>query len=288
VGKLVNVYADLPAQHLASSAIFKTITGGDPLLAERKFKESFEFRPFCRLIFSANHYPTSQDTSLAFFRRWIVLPFERSFSDHDPKRVDPTVMEARLRTPAELSGLLNLAVGVLPAFQARGRFVEGETTQGAWVEFRDQTDPLANWLDHQTVPTPTAFISRKDLRIKYANYLKVEGRPPMGEKTLYAGVRRLRPMVKEGQKMVGGTSERGFYGLGLKTDMPVQHQKQQKQEIPTCINHAQDGKGGIKEEGENKQVKLGPAAFAALPASQPEGDCTQALLPDPDEVNPWK
>ena len=288
IGKLVNVYADLPAQHLASSAIFKSLTGGDPLLAERKFHESFEFRPFCRLLFSANHYPTCQDASPAFFRRWVVLPFERSFSDHDPTRVDPKVLEARLCTPAELSGLLNEALRALSAFQKRGRFVECEATQGAWAEFRDQTDPLANWLDQQTVTTPTAFISRKDLRIKYANYLKGEGRPPIGEKALYAGVRRLRPMVEEGQKMVGRTSERGFHGLGLKANNFPQHQKQQKQETPTSINGGQDEGGKIKEEGEDKQIKLGPAAFAALPASQPGGDCVQTLFPDPNEVNPWK
>jgi hypothetical protein len=68
--------------------------------------------------------------------------------------------------------------------------------------------------------------------------------------------------------------------------MPVQHQKQQKQEIPTCINHAQDG-NGIKGEGENKQIKLGAAAFAALPASHPVGDGASTVLPDPEVIDPW-
>ena len=158
----------------------------------------------------------------------------------------------------------------------------------AMVEFRDQTDPLANWLDHNTVTIPEAFISRKDLRIKYANHLKDQGRPPMGEKSLYSGVRRLRPMVKEGHKMVGGTSERGFHGLGLKADMPSQHQKQEKQEFPTSTNRAQNEGGVKKNGGEDKNIKLGQAAFAALPASQPGGDGASTALPDPEEVDPWK
>ena len=86
--------------------------------------------------------------------------------------------------------------------------------------------------------------------------------------------------------MVGGISERGFYGLGLKTDTPLQHQKQQKQEPLTFINHAQDEKGG-KNGGEDINIKLGAAAFAALPASHTEEDFVPKLFPDPEEVDPW-
>jgi putative DNA primase/helicase len=39
-------------------------------MAEYKFKDSFEFVPYSRLVFSANHLPKSQDASPAFFRRW--------------------------------------------------------------------------------------------------------------------------------------------------------------------------------------------------------------------------
>ena len=60
------------------------------LMAERKFEESFEFVPFARLIFSANHPPKSQDASSAFFRRWVVVPFERTFHAGDPARFPAT------------------------------------------------------------------------------------------------------------------------------------------------------------------------------------------------------
>ena len=79
IGKLANVCADLPSSHLAGTSTFKAITGGDTLCAEYKFKPSFDFLPFCRLIFSANHAPTSADSSEAFFRRWVVIPFTRTF-----------------------------------------------------------------------------------------------------------------------------------------------------------------------------------------------------------------
>jgi hypothetical protein len=71
VGRLANICPDLPTTDLVSTSVFKAITGGDALRAEYKFKDSFDFLPYSRLIFSANHPPQSQDASPAFFRRWL-------------------------------------------------------------------------------------------------------------------------------------------------------------------------------------------------------------------------
>jgi putative DNA primase/helicase len=83
VGRLANICPDLPTTDLVSTSMFKSITGGDPLMAEYKFRDSFEFIPYARLVFSANHPPKSQDASPAFFRRWLVVPFERLYSSDE-------------------------------------------------------------------------------------------------------------------------------------------------------------------------------------------------------------
>jgi hypothetical protein len=69
VGKLANICADLPATDLTSTSIFKAITGGDPVPAEYKFKESFDLFPYVRLVFSANQPPNSPCQN-AQFRQW--------------------------------------------------------------------------------------------------------------------------------------------------------------------------------------------------------------------------
>lgn len=79
VGKLANICPDLPSEHLAGTSMFKAITGGDIVTAAYKYRDSFEFIPFARLVFSANHLPRSSDGSPAFFDRWVVIPFRRSF-----------------------------------------------------------------------------------------------------------------------------------------------------------------------------------------------------------------
>lgn len=74
LGKLANVCPDLPSRDLSGTSVFKAITGGDTVYGEYKFGDSFEFVPFCRLVFSANHPPRSGDSSTAFFRAGWSFP----------------------------------------------------------------------------------------------------------------------------------------------------------------------------------------------------------------------
>ena len=159
VGRLANICPDLPSAHLAGTSVFKALTGGDVMTGERKFVDSFEFEPFARLVFSANQPPRSEDNSAGFFRRWLVVPFTRTFDETNGKVVPRAVLDARLSDPAELSGVLNQALAYLPEVLRRG---VGETAsmRNAWGEFRTSTDPLAVWLDLNTVAHPAATVAK--------------------------------------------------------------------------------------------------------------------------------
>jgi P4 family phage/plasmid primase-like protien len=161
IGKLANICPDLPSEHLAGTSMFKAITGGDIITAEYKYRDSFEFCPFARLVFSANHLPRSSDGSSAFFDRWIVVPFRRSFRG-TAQEMPRAELDARLADPQELSGVLNEALAVLPRLRQRG-FTVSETMRQASEEFRQTTDPLAVWLERYTVEHPDAMIAKDAL-----------------------------------------------------------------------------------------------------------------------------
>ncbi len=211
MGKLANICADLPAEHLDTTSVFKALTGGDRILAERKFQGSFEFQSFARLMFSSNHYPQSKDTSSAFFRRWFVVPFDVTI---EPGETIPN-LGAQLSSRHELSGMLNRVLAVLPAMCHRGGFSLSESTQVAMSEFREMTDPLAAWLDRFTQMSPDAVVSRKDLLISCNAHAETAGRPPITSKAFCAAVRRLRPSVKDAQKSIYGTIQWVFQGIRL-------------------------------------------------------------------------
>lgn len=211
LGKLANICADLPSDHLTGTSMFKAITGGDSIEGERKFQDSFQFTPFARLLFSANHYPQSKDSSQAFFRRWLVIPFDAVIAPHE-KRADLPEM---LSSSRERSGVLNRALAVLPDMTTRGGFTQTETTQAAAMEFREMTDPLAAWLDRHTALSPDAMVTKKDLLIRFNAAGQTGGRPNMSAKAFYAAVKRLRPTVTEAQRRVNGDLQWVFLGLKL-------------------------------------------------------------------------
>ena len=210
-GKLANVCADLPSEHLQGTSVFKALTGGDSLLAERKYAESFELIPYARLVFSANHPPRSSDASEAFFRRWIVVPFERTFEG--AAATPRAQLDARLADPRELSGVLNRAVNLLGRVRANG-LTETESMRLAWDEFRQVTEPLAVWLDRETVDC--GEVTKKALLVAYNEFAARTGQPPMNRQGFGRAIRRLRTKVGEAQR--GPDKEWVYVGLGLRAE----------------------------------------------------------------------
>jgi putative DNA primase/helicase len=214
VGRLANICPDLPSTDLASTSMFKAIVGGDEITGEHKYGDAFDFQPFCRLIFSANHLPRSQDASHAFFARWIVIPFERTFEGAE--QVPRRELDARLQDPGELSGVLNKALAALPRVRARG-FTESVSMQEAWAEFRQTTDPLAVWLDRATISGPDAYVTKDDLINAYNRSAAADGRPVLTKKAMAQALHRLRPNVTDDQRTVNGKPKvRCWVGIGLK------------------------------------------------------------------------
>jgi putative DNA primase/helicase len=217
VGKLANICPDLPSAHLASTSMFKAITGGDVLHAEYKYLDSFEFVPFAKLVFSANQPPRSDDPTHGFFRRWLVVPFTRTFEEGAKGTLPREVLDARLSEPAELSGVLNKALDALATIRGRGGFTESEAMKRAWSEFRTATDPLSVWLDFSTVDVPTATVAKADLMAAFNKHATDAGRPPLTKSAFGLALKRARPGITEGQRTLRGRVQWVYMGIGMCT-----------------------------------------------------------------------
>jgi P4 family phage/plasmid primase-like protien len=214
MGKLANICPDLPSTHLAETSVFKAITGGDDLHGEYKYRDSFEFRPYCRLVFSANHVPRSSDASHAFFRRWLVVPFDRTFEPDE--QVPRETLDARLSDPEELSGVLNKALEVLPRLKRQG-FTESQSMRDAWEEFKAMTDPVSVWLENNTISSPNAMVPKARLWKAYNEHCDDEGRAGLSSKAFSLALKRCRPNLDEAQRTVNGKPKvQVWVGIGLK------------------------------------------------------------------------
>jgi putative DNA primase/helicase len=136
-GKLINISSEMSAEATISDGYFKAIVAGDVLEAERKFKPPFSFRPYVRLIGATNHLPRLLDLSDGFFRRAVVLTFNRQFTGSE---IDPA-LEGKLL--GELAGILTWAMQGLQQLRARGCFEVPASSISALARYRVDSDPMA-------------------------------------------------------------------------------------------------------------------------------------------------
>lgn len=115
-GKLVNISSEMSAKATVADGHLKQIVGGDIIEAERKNQSPFSFKPYTRVIAATNELPHLRDSSDGFFRRAIILKFNRKFEEHEQDR-------NRLNTLiTEMPGVLTWAVKGLQSLMARQRF----------------------------------------------------------------------------------------------------------------------------------------------------------------------
>ncbi len=139
--KLVNISSEMSAEATLSDSNFKAIVAGDFIEAERKFKKPFSFKPTVRMIGATNHLPRLLDLSDGFFRRAIILTFNRKFedADRDTKLIDKLV--------AELPGILVWAVQGLKNLRERKMFAIPESSIEALAQYRTDSDPERMFFD---------------------------------------------------------------------------------------------------------------------------------------------
>ncbi len=212
-GRSANICGDIDRRALASASLFKEIAGGDPITVERKHRDPFSFEPYARLLFSANELPPTPDGSPAFYDRWIVIPFPRRFSDEE---ADETLFD-RLTTPAELSGLLNLAIAALGELRERGHFRETTSTTDAASRFKVETDSVAGFLEEQATFGADQWVSKADLFAKYKRWCEDNNRGSLGKQKFNARLQADHPGIvdRQGNKAEGNNGLRGWGGVGL-------------------------------------------------------------------------
>jgi hypothetical protein len=102
----------------------------------------------------------------------------------------------------------------------RGGFTESVSTKAGLDEFRKTTDPLAVWLDQNTIDLASATVAKDRLRRLYGQVCQDSGRPIMAANQFTAALMRLRPKVLPTQRRLGGKQTPVFAGLGLRHQEP--------------------------------------------------------------------
>jgi len=118
-GKRLNAFPDLKDSPLQTNEVFNTLTGNDlELTGERKYQHDFRFKPTAKLLFSANKIPFAYSDNYAYYRRWILIEFPKTFERDE---IDENIIE-KMTTEEEKSGFINLMLEGLKRLLQNRRF----------------------------------------------------------------------------------------------------------------------------------------------------------------------
>ncbi|MGD9590611.1 MAG: phage/plasmid primase, P4 family [Pyrinomonadaceae bacterium] len=139
-GKLLNYSSELSSRF--DLDLFKRLSSGEPVEARLPFEKPFIMRRYARLAFNCNDLPRDVEHNEAFFRRFLIVPFDVTIAKEDR---DPQLARSIIKD--ELSGVFNWVIEGLDRLSRQGRFSECAASQAVLDRYRKETDSVALFIE---------------------------------------------------------------------------------------------------------------------------------------------
>ena len=145
-GKLANIGDDISDEFLFGKSIahFKKIVSGNMVKAENKGQDPFFYKPFVKLIFSANQIPRMKDRTGAVLRRMVIIPFNATFKKTDPD-YDPYIAW-KLKDAAVMEYLVKVGVDGLKRILENHSFTQSSKVDAEIKEYTEYNNPILLFL----------------------------------------------------------------------------------------------------------------------------------------------
>lgn len=153
--KLVNYASEINGK--LDTAIFKQLVSGEPVEARLPYGKPFQLNQYAKLIFNCNELPKDIEHTDAYFRRFLIIPFDVTIQ---PYEQDRTLHSKIIEN--ELSGVFNWVLAGLERLLAQRGFSECEAAKKAVEQYRDESN------------SAKMFIIDNCYKISVENYLLVK------------------------------------------------------------------------------------------------------------------
>ena len=197
------VATEIEQNRRLNESLVKAVTGGDIIAARFLHKEFFEFQPQFKVFLGTNHKPEIRGQDHAIWRRIRLIPFTETIPDEEQDR------ELVEKLKEELPGILNWALEGCCAWLEEG-LQEPEEVVQATLDYRTESDILAEWIEEFCVVHPAATASVTDLYQSYRTWCQDSGQKPLSKR--WFG----RRLAERGFDSGRTARARSWIGIGLK------------------------------------------------------------------------
>ena len=175
------------------TGLLKTIISGDPIRAEYKFENEFEFEPVATILIGMNNIVTFNDSSNGFARRFKVIPFNHTFEGTDRKNN----MKQILCTPENLQYICSKAMYYFNKVFKRDGFSIPEDVENETKSYMADNRIVEQFVSERIIDNMEAI----EVQAEFKAFCKDNGYTPYSPKKLkeelknlhYEKVRATRP-----------------------------------------------------------------------------------------------
>ena len=175
-GKLANIFADIESTELRKSGKLKQIIGGEGIEVQRKYQDPYTMYSRAKFIFSANKFPKTYDQTDGFFRRFVVLQWNRKFSDTEK---DIHLGETLNADAKEKSLVFKVLVKLAKEMDKAGDFTYTKPLNEVRDTWNELADPILMFIQKRLIDAGGNICTKKDVYEDYIQFARDNEMAPL-------------------------------------------------------------------------------------------------------------
>ena len=194
IGAIANIcYDSGNVIKLGNEAIFKQYVSGEPILCKVLYQQPTETTAYPKSIIAVNELPQSSDFSDGYFRRFLLLPFNRQIP---LEKVDKQLDE-KLR--AESVGILLWVLEGYKRLIAQKDFTTSAVIDAVQNRYRTESDSVATYLaEFGYIPSEFYSLTLSEFFLKFSEWRISNGYASMSRRKFADRLRHLGYKVERG------------------------------------------------------------------------------------------
>ncbi len=162
--KLLNYASEINRK--LDTSFFKQLVSGEPIEARLPYGNPFILENYAKLLFNTNELPVDVEHTNAYFRRFIIIPFDKVIPDENQ---DKNLAQKIIKS--ELPGVLNWVLEGLNRLTKKENFTHSDLVLQQVTKYKQEADTTFLFIEENGyIPDESDTTTLKDLYASYKAY----------------------------------------------------------------------------------------------------------------------
>lgn len=167
--KLANYASEINGK--LETSMFKAMVSGEPIEVKALYHAPFQITNYAKLIFNCNELPKDVEQTHAYFRRFLIVPFDVTIPEQEQdKELSSKIIKN------ELPGVFNWVMSGLARLLLQKKFTDCESVRKQTEKYQRESDSVRMFLDDEAyIKSDDLSKPLKDLFKEYQEYCSSGG-----------------------------------------------------------------------------------------------------------------